>query len=399
MPALTASQKTALARVDALAPDLSDWCATIFDHGETAWREYRSSAWYVERLRAEGFAVEEGSGGMPTAFCAHWSNGDGPIVGMYAEYDAVPGNCQAASTVRAPRAGLGFQAGGHTDPHSGLGMGSLGRPSRDQGRYGAARNKGRSALYRRARRKGARLQAHPRRQGLLRRAGGDAVVPSVLHAAPVQHGAPDHPLRGRLCDGLPLHLRHPRDMGPVRWRADPAVPQRSPRAGRERCADADVPDLEKPARGDAAPSGRLVRVRGDPDRRSGDRRQPPGRACRDPVHDPRARRLRWPNRSPPCWIATPPPPPLLPAAATSATGSANPARPCQPCHDLMSSGTRCKPSARRTGAKAPRLSPARSRHNLGLDPMAEPFIDEMSRLVSPEDAEAILRRDLPPSRS
>ena len=126
MPALTASQKTALARVDALAPDLSDWCATIFDHGETAWREYRSSAWYVERLRAEGFAVEEGSGGMPTAFCAHWSNGDGPIVGMYAEYDAVPGNCQAASTIRAPRTGLGFQAGGHTDPHSGLGMGSLG---------------------------------------------------------------------------------------------------------------------------------------------------------------------------------------------------------------------------------------------------------------------------------
>ena len=123
---LSTAQTSALAHVDLLAQFLSDWCATIFDHGETAWREYRSAAWYVERLRAEGFTVEEGSGGMPTAFCAEWSNGPGPVIGMYAEYDAIPGNCQVASTRREPRAGLGFQAGGHTDPHSGLGIGSLG---------------------------------------------------------------------------------------------------------------------------------------------------------------------------------------------------------------------------------------------------------------------------------
>lgn len=123
---LTNAQSDALAAVDALAPKLSEWCATIFDFGETAWREYRSAAWYVQRLREEGFTVEEGSGGMPTAFCAEWSNGDGPVIGMYAEYDAVPGNCQAAEPRRAPRHGLGYQAGGHTDPHSGLGMAALG---------------------------------------------------------------------------------------------------------------------------------------------------------------------------------------------------------------------------------------------------------------------------------
>lgn len=126
MPAFTAAQTTALAVIDARRAELSDWCATIFDHGETAWREYRSAEWYVARLRAEGFAVEEGSGGMPTAFCADWRNGDGPVIGMYAEYDGIPGNCQAASTRREPRAGLGFQAGGHTDPHSGLGIAGLG---------------------------------------------------------------------------------------------------------------------------------------------------------------------------------------------------------------------------------------------------------------------------------
>jgi aminobenzoyl-glutamate utilization protein B len=45
---------------------------------------------------------------------------------MYAEYDAVPGNCQDAATVKRPRPGLSPQAGGHTDPHSALGTGSLG---------------------------------------------------------------------------------------------------------------------------------------------------------------------------------------------------------------------------------------------------------------------------------
>lgn len=125
-PRLSPAQQEALAHVGGQAADLSAWCATIFDHGETAWREYRSAAWYVERLRAEGFTVEEGSAGMPTAFCANWSNGPGPTVGLYAEYDAVPGNCQAPLPRRAPRAGLGFQAGGHTDPHSGLGIAALG---------------------------------------------------------------------------------------------------------------------------------------------------------------------------------------------------------------------------------------------------------------------------------
>ncbi len=123
---LSAAQSTAIAHVGAYATDLSDACSTIFDYGETAWREYQSAAWYVARLRAEGFTVEECSGRMPTAFCAEWSNGKGPVVGMYAEYDAVPANCQAARPEPAPRFGFGIAAGGHTDPHSALGISGLG---------------------------------------------------------------------------------------------------------------------------------------------------------------------------------------------------------------------------------------------------------------------------------
>jgi aminobenzoyl-glutamate utilization protein B len=119
------SRATAIDWVETWRPEWSDWSRTIWEFGETAWREYRSCAWYVDLLRAEGFTVEAGSGGMPTAFCAVWENGEGPTIGGYAEYDGIPGNCQAADVVKRPRDGLSPQAGGHTDPHSALGIGAL----------------------------------------------------------------------------------------------------------------------------------------------------------------------------------------------------------------------------------------------------------------------------------
>ena len=120
------AKTTARATVALRMAELSDWARTIWDFGETAWREYRSCEFYVDLLRREGFEVETGSGGMPTAFCATWSNGGGPTIGGYAEYDGIPGNCQAAEPCQAPRPGLGPHAGGHTDPHSALGVGALG---------------------------------------------------------------------------------------------------------------------------------------------------------------------------------------------------------------------------------------------------------------------------------
>lgn len=102
--------------IDAAAPEWSAWCAEIWSYAETAWREYRSSRFYIDLLRSHGFDVEEGSGGMPTAFVARWSNGAGPVLAGYAEYDAIPGNCQAAVPERRPREGLSRFAAGHTTP-------------------------------------------------------------------------------------------------------------------------------------------------------------------------------------------------------------------------------------------------------------------------------------------
>ena len=112
--------------VDKNKKKLSNWNKIIWNLAEPAWREYESSKLYIEILKKNNFKVEEGSAGMPTAFCAEWENGSGPTLATYAEYDAVPGQCQDAVPFKKPRAGLSEHASGHTDPHSALGISALG---------------------------------------------------------------------------------------------------------------------------------------------------------------------------------------------------------------------------------------------------------------------------------
>ena len=58
---------------------LSEFHLEIWNYAEPAFREYRSSKAYVRLLRKEGFEVEEGTGGMPTAFMATWGE-DRPLL-------------------------------------------------------------------------------------------------------------------------------------------------------------------------------------------------------------------------------------------------------------------------------------------------------------------------------
>ena len=122
----SAAQNTALDWLKRNHAALSADHMTIWNFHEPSWREYKSSSWYMDRLKREGFEVERGTAGMPTAFRARWSNGQGPTLAGYAEYDAVPGQSQAPEPRRKPRDGTSFRAAGHTDPHSALGIGSFG---------------------------------------------------------------------------------------------------------------------------------------------------------------------------------------------------------------------------------------------------------------------------------
>ena len=121
---LSPEKQTSWSWIEANRARLSDFHLRIWGYAETAWREYRSAAAYCDLLRAEGFEVEEGTGDMPTAFVATWGRG-GPVLGTYAEYDAVPGHSQQPVPYRAPREGLHPWAPGHTDPHSSLGTAAL----------------------------------------------------------------------------------------------------------------------------------------------------------------------------------------------------------------------------------------------------------------------------------
>lgn len=79
------------AHAGALRDTLLNISHTIHANPELAHEEYRSAKLLQDFLREEGFTVEEGVAGFPTAFRAEYrANGGGPAVGIIAEYDALP---------------------------------------------------------------------------------------------------------------------------------------------------------------------------------------------------------------------------------------------------------------------------------------------------------------------
>ena len=95
----------------------------IWGYAELSYEEVRSSSARIAALKKEGFSIEEGIAGIPTAFTATFSRGSGkPVVGFLAEYDALSGLSQkAACPVQEP-----IQEGGdgHGCGHNLLGAGS-----------------------------------------------------------------------------------------------------------------------------------------------------------------------------------------------------------------------------------------------------------------------------------
>lgn len=69
-----------------LIVDVSD---KTFDFAETGFHEFKTAKLYEEVLKEEGFQVEMGLAGMPTAFKAVYGEGK-PVIGYLAEYDALP---------------------------------------------------------------------------------------------------------------------------------------------------------------------------------------------------------------------------------------------------------------------------------------------------------------------
>jgi aminobenzoyl-glutamate utilization protein B len=67
----------------------------IWEYAEVGFKENKSSSLLQNTLNDNGFTVEAGVAGMPTAFVATYGNGK-PVIGILAEYDALPGLAQEA---------------------------------------------------------------------------------------------------------------------------------------------------------------------------------------------------------------------------------------------------------------------------------------------------------------
>ena len=85
----------------------------LWEFAEVGYQEVKSSALIKEILAAEGFVIESGMAGIPTAFVASFGN-EGPVIAILAEYDALPGINQDDIPTRSPIQGkLAGQACGH----------------------------------------------------------------------------------------------------------------------------------------------------------------------------------------------------------------------------------------------------------------------------------------------
>jgi aminobenzoyl-glutamate utilization protein B len=92
-------------------------------HGfaEPGYQEYRSSALLAAFLEENGFSVEMGVAGIPTAFVATYGSGH-PVIGVMAEYDALPGLSQDTVAYRKP---IESQSYGHGCGHNLIGTAAV----------------------------------------------------------------------------------------------------------------------------------------------------------------------------------------------------------------------------------------------------------------------------------
>ena len=84
-----------LTEIDRRQDELIRLADTVWENPETAFREVKSSQALISFLRSEGFTVEEGVAGLPTAFIASFGSGH-PEIGFIAEFDAIDGLSQEA---------------------------------------------------------------------------------------------------------------------------------------------------------------------------------------------------------------------------------------------------------------------------------------------------------------
>ena len=99
----------------------AEMAKTLWDYAEVGYQEEKSSALLQSSLSAEGFRIEGGVAGIPTAFVASYGAG-GPVIAILAEFDALPGITQDAVPTRSP---IATKGAAHACGHNLFGAGSV----------------------------------------------------------------------------------------------------------------------------------------------------------------------------------------------------------------------------------------------------------------------------------
>jgi len=98
---LTKPKKTAFDWIDNHKEELFKLSDSIWEFAEIAMEEYRSSELLASYLEKNGFKVERGVADLPTSFVAVFGSGE-PVIGILAEYDALPRLSQEAVPFKKP---------------------------------------------------------------------------------------------------------------------------------------------------------------------------------------------------------------------------------------------------------------------------------------------------------
>ncbi len=113
-------KQTIISNIDSRFTEYAGMSKQIWDFAELGYQEEKSTVVLQELLRKEGFTVEAGVAGIPTAFVATYGEGK-PIIGILGEFDALPGLSQEAVPELKPIIG---QKGGHGCGHNLFGVAS-----------------------------------------------------------------------------------------------------------------------------------------------------------------------------------------------------------------------------------------------------------------------------------
>jgi len=99
--------------IEKRAKDYENIAKSIWGWAEMGYLEEKSSALLQKTLSDAGFSIKAGVADIPTAFVAEYGSGL-PIIGILAEYDALPGISQEVATERKP---ILDQEAGHACGH------------------------------------------------------------------------------------------------------------------------------------------------------------------------------------------------------------------------------------------------------------------------------------------